>query len=128
MDFVETIGVIRTDYLEEEFGALNTDQVVLTEERSEHIRSRHPEDYELFKMYGKACVEQPDIVMKDSKNENTVFMAKKIEGSNVNAVIRLSVAAVDDPSRKNSVMTFYRMRDINLNKKAARNKVLYRHE
>ena len=50
------LGEIESSLLQGYFGELRTKEVVVTEERMEHIRKRHPEDVELFALYGKETV------------------------------------------------------------------------
>ena len=42
------LGKLNTQPLESEFGKLKTDELIITNERIEHIKIRHPEDFELF--------------------------------------------------------------------------------
>ncbi len=121
------LGTICTQPLEKEFGILQTDEIIITNERINHIKLRHPEDYKLFQKYGVETVEQPDIIIKDCKNEGTVFMIKQLENTNLNVVCRL-VLQSDDGNLKNSVMTFYRIRQKNLEKLEKKNKLLYNKE
>lgn len=121
------LGRINTQPLEKEFGKLKTDEIVVTDERLEHIRNRHPEDFELFEQYGTSTVETPDLIIKDEKSENTVFMVKRLDTTNLNVVAKL-ILDTDNNDYKNSVMTFYRIRDKNLKKIENRNKTLYKRE
>jgi hypothetical protein len=121
------LGRINTQPLEKEFGKLKTDEIVVTDERLEHIRNRHPEDFELFEQYGTSTVETPDLIIKDEKSENTVFMVKRLDTTNLNVVAKL-ILDTDNNDYKNSVMTFYRIRDKNLKKIEKRNKTLYKRE
>lgn len=96
----------------------------MTQERLQHINSNHPEDMGLFRTYGKISVEEPDIVIQDLKHERTIFMIKQLPDTNLNVVVRL-VLQEDDESLKNSVMTFYRIRNKNLKKLINKHKILY---
>ena len=104
--------------------SLVTDEIIVTEERLLHIWENHPQDMELFVQYGKASVENPDMVIQDLSNEGTLFMIKKLPDTNLNVIVRL-VLEGEDEKRKNSVMTFYRIRDKNLKKLLNKNKLLY---
>ncbi len=114
-------------WLVKSFDGLRTEEVVVTEERLEHIRLRHPEDYELFQRYGKQAIENPDIIAKDEKHENTVFVIRHLPETNLNVVVRLALDT-DEPNYKNSIITFYRLREKNLKKLLERNPVLYKKE
>ena len=70
-------------------------------------------------------ITNPDYILRDLKNESTVFMIARLDSINLNVVIRLSIADKDDKDNKNSVMTFFRLRDKNLVKLINRNLVLY---
>lgn len=121
------LGKINTTPLEKEFGKLKTDEIIITNERIDHIKNRHPEDFLLFEKYGVQTVENPDTIIKDCKNKSTVFMVKKLPDNNLNVVARL-VVDDDNENLKNSVMTFYRIRNRNLEKLANKNKILYKKE
>lgn len=124
-DSVKFLCLLEAEVFEKEFGKLNTDEVVITNERMRHIREHHPMDYALFEEYGKKTVEAPDIIIRDIKKEGTVFMVLRMDSINLNTVVRLSVARTDSPEHKNSVMTFYRIRSKNLTKLLEKHKVLY---
>ena len=121
------LGKFDTQPLEIEFGKLKTDELIVTNERIEHIKSRHPEDFNLFEKYSLSVIAEPDFIIKDEKNVNTVFMVKKLENTNLNLVVKI-ILETDEKDLKNSVMTFYRIRERNLKKLVDRNKTLYKSE
>ena len=124
---IRHLGRIDTTSLEKEFGKIQTDEIIVTDERLSHIKERHPEDYELFEKYGKDSVENPDFIIKDGKHDGTVFMVKKLQETNLNVVVRV-VLETDKEGLKNSVMTFYRIRERNLRKLIDKNSLLYKKE
>lgn len=124
---ITKLGTINTQLLKNEFGKLQTDEIIITNERIEHIKIRHPEDYKLFEEYGVKTIKNPDTIIKDCKNNGTVFMVKKLPETNLNVIVRL-VLEEDNPKLKNSVMTFYRIRNKNLVKLENKNKTLYKKE
>lgn len=121
------LGKLNTQPLENEFGKLKTDELIITNERIEHIKRRHPEDFELFEKYGLSVVAEPEFIIKDEKNENTVFVTKKLEDTNLNLVVKV-ILETEENDLKNSVMTFYRIREKNLQKLINKNKTLYKSE
>ena len=127
MSEIRNLGKINTKILEKEFGKIQTDEIIVTNERIDHIKERHPEDYNLFEKYGKESVSFPDLIIKDVKNKSTVFMIKKLPETNLNVVVRV-VLETDNSKWKNSVMTFYRIRERNLKKLIEKNGVLYKKE
>ncbi len=118
------IGNIDTSRLEPEFGRISKSQVIATGERVQHIKERHPDDYEMFLKYGHSAITDPMCILKDEKNEGTVFYVKKIQDTNINVIVRLALEG-DPQEYCNSVMTFFRIRDKNLKRLMKRNKVLY---
>lgn len=78
----------------------------------------------MFEQYGRESILSPDILIQDIKNVGTVFAVKKLPDTNLNVFLRL-VLDTDNPDFKNSVMTFYRIREKNLKKLMEKNPVLY---
>lgn len=121
------LGNINISVLERAFGKIQTSETIVTSERISHIKERHLIDYELFEVYGAECIQNPDYIIKDNKNEGTVFMVKKLPDTNLNVVSRLALDS-DKSGLKNSVMTFYRIRERNLKKLIEKNQLLYKKE
>ena len=75
----------------------------------------------------KLTLELPDLILVDEKHEGTVLMIRKTKDTNLNAIVRL-VLPGEDEKRKNSVMTFYRIRDKNVEKLKKKSEILYSKE
>ena len=127
MTEIHRLGRINVKILEIEYGKLRTDEIIITNERIEHIKERHAEDYLLFEKYGKESVNSPDMIIKDTKKEGTVFMIKKLPETNLNVVVRVALER-EDSRLKNSVITFYRVREKNLQKLIKKHDLLYKKE
>lgn len=95
--------------IEKELGKLNTDSVILRKERLQHIEERHPEAVEIIKNNFDKIIENPDYVLKDGKNENTILLIRELESKAYNTVIKISVK--ENTELKNSILTFYKIRD-----------------
>ena len=119
------LGRLNPKFFEREFGNLQTDEIIITKERIQHIINHHPQDYPLLQTYGKYTISDPDFIIKDIHHTGTIFMIKKIENSNLNIIIRL-VLETDNPQLKNSIMTMYRIRNRNLKKLIDKNTLLYK--
>ena len=122
-----SLGKMNTQPVLNEFGSLQTNEIIVTNERVEHIKSHHPQDYDLFEQYGVEAVLSPNLIIKDLKHDGTVFMVKRLAETNLNVIVRLALGT-DEKELKNSVMTFYRIRDKNLKKLIKKNKLLYKAE
>lgn len=73
MALILSLGKIDLSLLKDEFGKIQTDEIIITEERINHIKMRHPEDYSLFSIYGAICVKDPDYIIKDGKHDGTIY-------------------------------------------------------
>jgi hypothetical protein len=122
-----TIGKLNIQLLGKEFGKIQTEEVLITNERADHIRSHHSLDYVFFEKYGKEAVLFPDKIIKDIKHSGTIFMVKELPETNLNVIVRLALET-DKKELKNSVMTFFRIRNRNLKKLIKKNKLLYNGE
>lgn len=123
----KTLGKLDKNKLENEFGNINSDKIILMDERDKHIKDRHPDDYEYFHQYKDSCLSNPDYIVKDNKNQGTINVISKIPNSNLNILIRL---VLDDDSKgyENSIMTAFRMSDKKIKKMIEKNKVIYKKE
>lgn len=46
---------------------ITTEEVILTDRQVEHIKQRHPKDYENYFKYIKSIIEEPDLYYKRFK-------------------------------------------------------------
>lgn len=69
---------------------LNTDEVVITEERMNHIKEHHPEVFELIMDNLKETIENPDIVYDEIIHAETRWAIKKVDDKHIRVIIRLS--------------------------------------
>ncbi len=58
-----------------------TDEVVITDNQIQHIREKHPNDYERFAGYFGEIVENPDYIIESPKRA-TALILKEIVGEN----------------------------------------------
>ena len=121
------IGKINKELFKEISKSILTDEVILTNERYIHIIERHKEDFEKYVNILPEILEEPDYVLKDYKNDNTAMVIKHIEDTNINIILKLAIIN-DRIHTKNSIMTFYRVRDKNIKKLREKNKTVYKKE
>ena len=105
-----------------------TDEVVITNERIQHIKDHHPNDYERFSVYLKEIVERPDYII-ESKRPNTALVLKEIldHGERFKLILRL-ITHYDNPDYKNSILTFMKIDDSEWKRLIHNKKVLYKSE
>ncbi|MBQ9763261.1 MAG: hypothetical protein IJV92_02750 [Phascolarctobacterium sp.] len=105
MDY-KLIGKLKIEQLQNCFSKIVTNEVILRNDRAEHIITRRGEEFFLnYAPLFASIVENPDYILQDNK-PNTVLMCKKIQDKNksINLVVRLAVED-DNPNYKNSIIT-----------------------
>lgn len=105
-----------------------TDEVIITEERIEHIRERHPSDYERYCAYIPEIIREPDYIIGANKASTAVVMREIEEnGEKFKLILRLKVE--NDPADyKNSVISFWKIGDTTWRKLVKNKPVLYKRE
>ncbi len=106
---------------------ITNDEIILTEERKLHIYEEHKKDYELIMKNIKGGVLNPNEVLKDNKNKDTLFFISKIDTKNLNVVIKLNTTNSEEHPN-NSIMTAWLIRDSNLKKLREKNEIIYKSE
>ena len=90
-------------------------ELVLTFERKMHIKEHHMNDYvEIIKNLEETIL-NPDEILEDLKNDNTVMFIRKISKNSLNVIIKLSIKE-DERHPYNSIMTAWIIREKNLQK------------
>ena len=104
-----------------------TDEVILTEERIKHIEEHHPGDYEKYGLYIKEILEEPDYILEDNKNVDTLLYLKNIKNNNKNiqVIIKLNTNQVEI-NKKNSILTLWRIRNSTYNQLIRNRKVIWK--
>jgi len=125
---VQVVGRIRVEKYRVVSANIRTDEVVITDERIEHIRQRHPNDFERYAQYMAEIVEAPDYIL-EANRPNTAFLLKAFEedGERFQLILRLAVEG-DKPEYKNSVITFLNVEEKRYRRYLRTKKVLYKSE
>ena len=107
---------------------ITTDEVIITEKQIDHIKNRHPNDYELFNKYFEKIVEQPDYIIEANKPFTALILKEiQIDNKKFKTVVRLATSN-DTPSYKNSIITFMKIDDREWNRILKNKKILYKSE
>lgn len=123
---MKTIGNIDLSLIKNKVSEVPSSEVIITDERYEHISQNHSCDLSLFDSYSKTAIENPDEIIIDIKNERTLFFVKFLESGNLNIIVKLATG--DRNSVKNTVLTSYRLRQKNLEKLEEKNQIIYKKE
>lgn len=125
---MHTVGRINKEIYKCITEDIKTDEVIITDERIQHIKDRHPDDYERFYSYLKDIVEKPKYII-ETKKPNTALILKDFrDGSEVfKTVLRLTTSG-DNPNFKNSIITFMKIDDKEWNRLLKNKRILYKSE
>ena len=116
------IGRINIKLLKDLFD-IKTDKLIITKERIEHINKRHANDYDLYGKYMLEIISNPDYILEDIENINTVLYLKNIQELNLQMVIKIETQT--DINRANTVITFWHMRKRSYNQIIKKNKKIF---
>lgn len=103
-------------------------EVIITEERIAHIKERHPNDYEQYAAYLSDMITRPQYIL-ESDIPHTAFILKEYIdcGRRFQLILRLSIPG-DNPTYKNSVITFLHINERKWKKYLRNKKILYKPE
>ena len=88
-----------------------TDEVIITDKQIEHIKERHPGDFERFATYMKDTIEFPDYILSSNKPFTAMVLKEiEIDGRKLRLILRLKTST-DPADYKNSIITFQHVRD-----------------
>lgn len=129
---MKTVGKIDREIYKCVTPNIRTDEVILTDERIEHIREHHPNDYERYSRYIKDMVENPQYIVRDTDPHTAVILKQYTDaGEQFRLILRLSVAE-DEDYKKNSVITFLKISEKTyekyIRKYTREEKILYKAE
>lgn len=122
------IGKIDRDIYKCVSDNIKTEDVIITEERVQHIKEQHNDDYEMFGKYIPQIMANPDYIV-ESNWKDTAVILKIIEdgGKRFKLILRLSVK--NSPMEyKNSIISFWRIGESTWKKTLKNKKILYKAE
>jgi len=105
---------------------IRTDEVIITEERIQHVNDRHPGEHEKIKEYLKEAVENPDYIIAD-KHPDTGLIIKEIktEDTYIQLVLRVCTSK-DEIEFKNSVISLWEISERRLQNYLRNKSILYK--
>ena len=107
---------------------IQTDEVIITDAQIQHIKDRHPNDYERYFKYAEVILKEPDYILESNK-PNTAFILKHIDDNNKSyeMILRLQTSA-DPIDYKNSIITFLKVEEKRYRRYLRTKKILYKSE
>ena len=107
---------------------IQTDEVIITDERIAHIKERHPNDFERYCRYMREIIESPEYIIEANKPKSAMLLKTFTDGETVfKTVLRLTTSE-DDPAFKNSIITFMKIDEKEYKRLVKNKKVLYKSE
>ena len=107
---------------------ISTDEVILTPERIQHIKERHPGHFERMEPHLREILKEPDYILKDER-VNTGLILKWIEKENLRLQVVLKVhTSADDPQFKNSILSGWVIREKEYRRLIRKKEALYKRE
>lgn len=125
---VHSIGKLDRDIYKCITDDIVTDEVIITDERIDHIIQRRGKDfYDKYDKYFADIIENPDYIFKDRKN--TALVCKEFIEDNkyVNIALRIAVSE-DNPNYKNSIITAVGESEKRFRQRLRNNEPLYKKE
>lgn len=107
---------------------LQESRVIITDQQIQHIKERHPEDYEQYAAYLPEIVSAPDFIL-EANRPHTAFVLKSFEadGKRFEAIVRLKTS--EDPEKYlNSIITFLKVDEKRFKRYLRTKKILYKKE
>ena len=105
-----------------------TDEVIITEERIEHIKERHPQDFERYYSYMKKIIEEPEYIFQGNKPDSALILKDFSVGKEQFKTILKLTTSVDDVGYKNSIITFMKINKKEWDRLIRNKKILYKKE
>ena len=119
------IGKINTEIYKCITDDITTDEVIITDNQINHIKDRHPDDYERFSSYFPEILSDPDYIL-EANRPNTAFILKQVTENNLSFQLILRLQTSQDPQQyKNSIITFLKIDIKKWNKYLRNKKILY---
>lgn len=104
-----------------------TDDVIITSERIEHIRARHPSDFDDYRKYFAEILQKPDYILESKPYTAEVLKEISHNGKKCKLILRLQTSR-DPEGRKNAIITFLHIRDSEWRRLLRNKKILYKRE
>ena len=104
---------------------ITTDEVIITDERIEHIKEHHPGHFERIEPYLKVTVEEPDYILKNAKNTGLILKHIKIDNISIQIVLRLHTTS-DKSEYKNSIISAWEISESRWENYIKNKKILYK--
>lgn len=125
MEEFKIIGKIDLNKLGVYRNLITTDEVILTDERKQHIKEKHKGHYEMVEQYLKDMIYNPDYILEEIKHENTIILLKEFKENNkrIKMIVKLTTNSLN--RKYNSIITFWNIRERDYKKTIKKSKIIF---
>lgn len=128
MSDIQYVGKINREIFKVISDDIQTDEVIITDVQIEHIKERHPNDYEDFYNSLRETDEKPEYVFQ-SDEPNSALVMNRVDCNRKSLVIVLRLKISTDPDNyKNSIITLMGISEKKRKKYIRNKKILYKRE
>lgn len=120
------VGKIEKEKLGQYKNIIVTEEVILTLERIEHVKTKHKNQYYEIEPYLGDIITNPDYILKEREHEDTIILLKEVVCNKlkVKMIVRLSTSNIE--GRKNSIITFWKIRERDYRKTIQNSEIIYK--
>ena len=127
MEEFKIIGKLDINKLGKYKYLVTCEEVILTDERKKHIIDKHRKHYDLFLDYLPDIIYNPDYILEDTKNENTIMLLKEVIEGNKRIKVIIKLAVENTKNRRfNSIITYWNIRERDYDKTIAKGEIIYK--
>ncbi len=105
------------------FGKLTSKCIIITEERKEHIKQNHEDDYDFISANLEETLLNPDLILEDCSNDYSLLVIKQFDECGLNVIVRLQISP-NDGKYENSVITAFRVGEVSVCRLIKKNNTL----
>lgn len=107
---------------------IRTDEVIITDERIQHIKDRHPNDYERYCTYMREIIEKPEYIIEANKENSALILKSFVYGDEKFKTVLRLIASIENSDFKNSIITFMKIDEKEWKRLIKNKKILYKSE
>lgn len=107
---------------------ITTDDVIITDERIQHIKERHPNDFEKYCKYMSEIIAKPEYIIETNKPNTALILKSFANGSEQFKTILRLITSSENSEYKNSIITFMKINEKEWSRLLRNKKILYKSE
>lgn len=107
---------------------ITTDEVIITDERIQHIKEHHPNNYEQYYSYMRSIIENPEYIIEANKPNTALILKSFSNGDETFKTVLRLITSSDNSKFKNSIITFMKINEKEWNRLLKNKKILYKSE